>query len=196
MDAVSNYIEKKIQWKLELEKLRKAVQICDLEETIKWGAPVYTNKGKNIVGLFAFKNYVGLWFFQGARLKDSQNVLINAQEGKTAAMRQWRFFSIHEIDINFIRSYIVEAIENQEKGNIIKPQKHTKPLVIHELFQQELDKDNKLLEQFEEFNLTRKREFTEYIAGAKREDTKLKRVQKIIPMILEGTGLYDKYKKG
>ena len=68
MDKIINYIEKKQQWKLELELLRKVVLACDLEETIKWGAPVYMSNGKNILGLSAFKNYVGLWFFQGLSL--------------------------------------------------------------------------------------------------------------------------------
>lgn len=196
MKEVDVYIHKKQQWKSELELLRKTILGLHLEETIKWGAPVYVDKNKNILGLFAFKNYVGLWFFQGGTLKDKQKVLVNAQEGKTAAMRQWRFYSIEEIDTKLVISYVKEAIANQESGNIIKPKKkNTKPLIIHELFQQELDKNNKLLEQFEEFNLTRKREFTEYVTDAKREETQLKRLQKIIPMILEGTGLYDKYKK-
>jgi uncharacterized protein YdeI (YjbR/CyaY-like superfamily) len=34
----------------------------------------------------------------------------------------------------------------------------------------------------------------DYITGAKREETKLKRIEKIIPLILESKGLYDKYK--
>ena len=46
---------------------------------IKWGAPKYVYKNKNIVGLAAFKNYCGLWFFQGGLLKDDHKVLMNAQ---------------------------------------------------------------------------------------------------------------------
>ena len=194
MDLVTNYIEKKIQWKLELEKLREAVQGCDLEETIKWGAPVYMNKGKNILGLSAFKNYVGLWFFQGGTLKDTHKVLMNAQEGKTAAMRQWRFSSIEDIDVALIKAYVKEAIENQEKGNIIKPQKNTKPLIIHPLLQKELDANKAFLKQFESFSISKKREYADHISEAKREATQLKRLEKIIPMIISGVGLHDKYK--
>lgn len=52
-----------------------------MEETNKWSAPVYTSNGKNIVGLGAFKSYTGLWFFQGALLKDEKKLLINAGNG-------------------------------------------------------------------------------------------------------------------
>ena len=195
MKEITDYIEKKTQWKTTLELLRNTLLTTDLEEAIKWGMPVYVVNGKNIVGLSAFKSYVGLWFFQGGTLKDTHQVLINAQEGKTNAMRQWRFSSIDEIDTKLVIAYVNEAIENQESGNIIKPKKkYTKPLVIHELFQKELDKNPKLVKQFEGLNLTKKREFAEYISDAKRETTQLKRIEKIIPMILDGSGLYDKYK--
>lgn len=195
MDAITSYIEKKSQWKLELEKLREVVLGCDLEETIKWGAPVYRNKGKNILGLSAFKNYVGLWFFQGGILKDTQKVLMNAQEGKTAAMRQWRFSSIEEIDIDLIRAYIKEAILNQEKGNSIKPQKNMKPLVIHPLLEKELAINTQFSKQFESFSVSKKREYADHVSEAKREATQLKRLEKIIPMVIRGVGLHDKYKK-
>ena len=45
-------------------------------------------------------------------------------------------------------------------------------------------------------NLTpgKQREYTEHIASAKQEATRLRRLDKCIPMILSGTGLHDKYK--
>jgi uncharacterized protein YdeI (YjbR/CyaY-like superfamily) len=194
MIEVTEYIGKKQEWKSELEFLRNVLRTTGMEETMKWGAPVYTNKGKNIVGLSAFKNYVGLWFFQGGTLKDTQKVLVNAQEGKTKAMRQWRFSTLENIDVDVLKSYVFEAIENQESGNIIKPKKNTKPLIIHEAFQRELDNNLELKRQFEVFSLSKKKEYTEYVSEAKREATQLKRLEKIIPMILNGVGLHDKYK--
>ncbi|MDT0687112.1 DUF1801 domain-containing protein [Autumnicola psychrophila] len=37
---------------------------------MKWGAPVYTLEGKNVIGLAAFKNHCAMWFFNGASLKE------------------------------------------------------------------------------------------------------------------------------
>ena len=194
MNKVTAYITKKENWKAELELLRETVLACHLEETIKWGAPVYMSNGKNILGLSAFKNYVGLWFFQGGTLKDSHNVLMNAQEGKTKAMRQWRFHSIAEIDTELVKTYVKEAIENQEKGKIIKPKRNTKPLVIHPLLQKELDTNSEFSKQFDSFSLSKKREYADHISSAKRETTQLSRLEKIIPMVIKGVGLHDKYK--
>ncbi|WP_299121605.1 DUF1801 domain-containing protein [uncultured Tenacibaculum sp.] len=193
-EKVVQYITDKNNWTQELNLLRSVLIELPLEETIKWGSPVYVYKGKNIVGMSAFKNYCGLWFFQGSFLKDGQKVLENAQEGKTKAMRQWRFYKIEEIDVELLKSYVLEAIKNSEEGKELKPKKNTKPLIIPNELQSELDKDEKLKESFEKFTLSKKREFTDHISEAKREATKLKRLEKIIPMILNGVGLYDKYK--
>ncbi len=189
---VEEYISKKPQWNEELKLLRSIMKSLELEETIKWGAPVYTNGGKNIVGLAAFKNYFGLWFFQGALLKDKQKVLMNAQEGKTSAMLQWRFTSIDEIDAELIKEYVIEAIEHKDAGRFIKPKK--KPLVIPSELQMALDKNEILKNNFESFTLGKKREYADYISEAKRVTTKEKRLEKIIPMILSGVGLNDQYK--
>lgn len=191
---VTQYIQDKSNWAQELNLLRSVFLDLPVEETIKWGAPVYVYKGKNIVGLSAFKNYCGLWFFQGCFLTDKEEVLENAQEGKTQAMRQWRFNQLDEINIVLIKQYVLEAIKNSEEGKELKPKKNTKPLVIPENLQLELDKNDRLNETFSEFTLSKQREFTDYIFEAKRETTKEKRLEKIIPMILNGIGLYDKYK--
>ncbi|KAB1159339.1 hypothetical protein F7018_03240 [Tenacibaculum aiptasiae] len=193
-EKVVQYITDKNNWTQELNLLRSVLIELPLEETIKWGSPVYVYKGKNIVGMSAFKNYCGLWFFQGSFLKDDQKILENAQEGKTKAMRQWRFYKIEEIDVDLLKSYVLEAIKNSEEGKELKPKRNTKPLIIPDELQSELDKDEKLKESFEKFTLSKKREFSDHISEAKREATKLKRLEKIIPMILNGVGLYDKYK--
>ena len=48
---------------------------------------------------------------------------MNAQEGITKAMRQWRFNSLKEIDGKLIKAYVKEAVENQNAGKEIKPVK-------------------------------------------------------------------------
>lgn len=195
--TVASYIDKQEEWKASLLLLRELLQAEALEETIKWNFPVYTLDGKNLVGIGAFKSYVGIWFFQGGLLKDKQQKLVNAQEGKTQAMRQWRFQSIEEIekDTELIRQYLKEAIANQVSGKEIKPARAgKKPLVIPTELQQALAENTSLRDAFEALNLTKKREYAEYIETAKREATKQSRLEKIIPMIADGMGLNDKYK--
>lgn len=190
--TVEAYIEGHSQWAGALNKLRKIMLASEMQETVKWGAPVYTVGGKNVVGLAAFSNYVGIWFHQGVFLKDPAKVLINAQEGKTKALRQWRFADADEIDADLVAAYVAEAIQNQKAGKEIKPQK--KALVIPDELDSALANNSNLKACFEALGRSKQREFAEYIAEAKRADTKTKRLEKIIPMILDGIGLNDKYR--
>ena len=115
---VDEYIAQS-EWKAELTLLREIILESGLQETAKWGAPCYTLKGKNVVGLASFKGYVGLWFHNGVFLKDSDKRLVQASE-KTKGLRQWRFQNIQEINSKEVRQYIQEAIINQEQGKEIK----------------------------------------------------------------------------
>ena len=89
--SVADYIKKHPHWKEELTKLRDVFNSTELVEDVKWGAPAYVLNGKIVSGLGAFKNHIGIWFHQGVFLKDQQKQLVNAQDGKTKALRQWRF---------------------------------------------------------------------------------------------------------
>jgi uncharacterized protein YdeI (YjbR/CyaY-like superfamily) len=190
--SIEEYIRNHPDYVQELNLLRSILLACELKETVKWGAPVYMVDGKNVVGIGAFKAYVGLWFFQGALLKDKHNKLINAQEGTTKAMRQWRFNSFEEINSSLIKDYVTEAINNQKAGKMIRPEK--KPLIIPDLLKEALASNPELSEKFDTLSLSFKREYAEYISAAKKEETQLRRLEKIIPMIRDQKGLNDRYR--
>ena len=194
--SIEDYFVKNPQWEEELLLLREIMLCADVKETLKWGVPAYTVNKKNVAGLGAFKSYVGIWFHQGALLKDKQRKLINAQEGKTKALRQWRFNSVEEIRNNasLIKAYLDEAVANQKKGKVIKTGRK-KALVIPDELRAALEADASLKTRFDLFTAGRKREFAEYISEAKQVATRLSRLEKIKPMILAGIGLNDKYKK-
>jgi len=188
---VDEYINKHVLFSKKLSELRKIILSTKLEETIKWNFPVYTLNNKNILSIGAFKNHIGIWFFQGALLKDEHHVLQNAQE-KTKAMRQWRFDNDSKIENELLLSYIEEAIINEKKSLKIKPTK--KPLVIPQELKQVFRENSNLSNIFDALTLSKKREFADYISEAKREATKVKRIEKIVPMIINNIGLHDKYK--
>lgn len=173
--------------------IRKLLQETELVETLKWSAPCYTLKNKNVIGLAAFKKHVALWFHQGCFLKDEHNMLQNAQEGKTKALRQWRFDIDKDFDKNLVLKYIKESIENEKAGKRLKAQKTTQVDIPIEL-NQKLEENSKLKKAFEALTMSKRKEYAEHIASAKRVTTKESRLLKIIPMILEGKGLHDKYK--
>ena len=191
--TVDEFIESSKEWNNELKKLRKIILKTELEETVKWGAPVYTIDDKNVVGIGAFKSYLGLWFFQGVFLKDKRKILVSAQEGVTKALRQWRFNSVDDIEEKLILEYLNEAINNQRAGKEIRPSKKSAIKFPNELVDM-FKKNQKLKESFNKLTPFKQREYCDYIDEAKREETKNSRLKKIIPMILKGVGLHDKYR--
>lgn len=180
------------QWENEIEQLHAIIRKTSLVETTKWGGSVYTHKNKNVVGIGGFKSYFGIWFYNGVFLKDEKKLLINANEENTKSLRQMRFTSVNEIDEKLILYYINEAIEIEEKGLFIPKEK--KETIIPELLQNEMDINQELLSKFNAFSPYKQREFIEHLTSAKQEKTQLARLEKIIPLIVEGKGLNDKYR--
>ncbi len=181
------------QWTEELERIASIINKLPLEKTIKWGAEVFTYNGKNVVSYGGFKNYFTVWFYNGVFLEDKYNVLVSAQEGKTKSLRQWRFTSMEEINEKKISEYIYEAIEIEKKGLKIQPEKFM-AIPISELLEAEFKNDKFLKTAFEKLTPGKQKEYIVFINEAKQEATKLKRLEKIKPMILQGIGLNDKYK--
>ena len=181
-------------WGDELPRLRDILLATPLREEIKWGGPCYTYNGKNVVGIGAFKSYFGLWFYQGALLKDDRQVLINAQEGKTRALRQWRMTSGKDIKPSIIKRYVREAMSLVEQGREIKADRAA-PLTLPVELQAALRRSRGATACFNALRPGLQREYAEYIAAAKRDDTKKSRIHKILPMILAGVGLNDKYRR-
>jgi len=193
-DNIEAFFESNHKFANAILVLRELLNSTEVKETFKWKMPTYTVNGKNIIGIGCFKNHFCLWFHQGVFLKDEQKLLVNAQD-KTKGMRQMRFTNINEINKNSVLYYIKEAIENQKLGKEIKPVRTVKKdIVIPELLKTGFTNDSKFKDAFNLLTPGKQREYCDYINNAKRETTKLSRLEKIIPMILVGAGLNDKYK--
>lgn len=189
-----NMINKEEIWKEELPQLHAILTQAPLDIKIKWGAPVFTFQGKNVVSYGGFKNYFALWFFNGVFLKDPDQVLINAQEGKTKSLRQWRFTSREELDEQQILRYVLEAIAVEVQG--LKMESTRKESVRPcAFFQEALANDPSLQAAFSLLTPGKRKEYAMYLIEAKQMATKQRRLDKIKPMILEGIGLNDSYKK-
>lgn len=192
--SVEEYIEINSHFSSEISLLRNIINSTALEETIKWSMPTYCLNGKNVLGIGAFKHHFCIWFHQGVFLKDEHHLLYNAQEEKTKAMRQMRFESKNAINEAAVLTYVKEAIENQRLGRVLMSQRKTKPLIIETELKAALNENAELKKMFKTLSISKQREYNDYIGDAKREDTKLRRLDKIVPQIINGKALHDKYK--
>ena len=193
-DSVEAFIEDQGAWTEGLMAIHEMIMQMGFDASLKWGIPVYHFGSTNLIGFFTGKQFVSLAFFQGVLLVDPSDRLINAQEGKTKSMRQWRFTAPDELDMSMIKGYVREVKHHFESGNIIKPERSTKTK-INQLLVKTMENEPELKKAFDKFTPYKQREFSEYIESAKRDQTKLDRLHRIIPMIRSGTGLHDKYRK-
>jgi uncharacterized protein YdeI (YjbR/CyaY-like superfamily) len=182
-------------WQERLHQLREILlERSELSEAIKWAMPVYSIEKKNVATLFYAKAYVGVWFSQGALLSDPDGMLVNASPGKTVAQRQLRFGVGEAVDAELVRSFLKEAVENQQMGLEMEILPAAEPVIPDELAAV-FKKEPALYSAYSAMPPYKQREFCESISGAKREETRQRRLEKAIVMIREGKGLSDKYRK-
>ena len=191
--SVDDYLDQLDLWQDEVARLRELLLKTGLEETLKWSAPCYTHQGKNVCGIGAFKSYFGIWFFQGALLDDPDGLLINAQEGRTQALRQWRMTAAKQIKVRTLKRLVAQAKVLAEQGKEIKPRRN-RPVQIDRLMEKAMHGDPAVAKQFSAMTPGKQREYAQYILDAKQEATKQRRLEKILPMILKGAGLNDRYR--
>lgn len=180
------------KWKTELSTLRNILLEFPLDEALKWGTPHYMLDGKIVVGITGFKEHFALWFHQGVFLKDPLGVLVNAGEGKTKGLRQWRFAHKADIDKLAVRQYVEEAIENQRKGLEIKPEPKRVPMPKE--LKSALEEIPELSAKFKALTPGKRKEYAEHIGLAKQAATRERRLKKAIPLILAEKGLNDRYR--
>lgn len=188
---VDFFFTKAQKWQEELEKLRTVALESGLDEELKWGVPCYTHHGSNIVLIHAFKEYCALLFFKGALMKDEKGILVQQTENVQAA-RQLRFADVKEISglEPVIRAYIHEAVE-VEKSGLKVPMKKTREFDVPEEFQQQLDQNVALEKAFRALTPGRQKAYLLYFGSAKQAKTREARIEKYMPLILEGKGIDD-----
>ncbi|MBF4515940.1 YdeI family protein [Flavobacterium sp. ANB] len=188
---VDFYFDKEKKWQKEQEQLRKIALDCGLTEELKWGTPCYVFQKSNVVLIHSFKEYCAFLFFKGALLNDTNNILIQQSKNVQAA-RQIRFTNLQEIiDLeSILKTYIYEAVEIEKAGLKVVLKKTTE-FPVSEEFQQKLDKIPDLKNAFEALTPGRQRAYLLHFSQPKQSKTRESRVEKYIPMILDGKGLND-----
>jgi uncharacterized protein YdeI (YjbR/CyaY-like superfamily) len=188
---VDGYLRRAKKWQEELKKLRMIILDCQLTKELKWGKPCYTFQNSNVVIIIPFKESCALLFCKGALLKDANGILIQPTEN-TQAARQIRFTNVREIvQIEpILKAYIYEAIE-VEKAGLEVNYKKTSDFKIPEEFQNKLDEVPALKAAFDALTPGRQRGYLLYFSAPKQSKTRVSRVEKCMPRILNGEGLND-----
>jgi len=163
-----------------------------LTEEIKWGVPVYTENGKNIVTINALKKSANIGFFKGVLLKDTHKIL--QQQGNLQSDRLVKFTNIEEVEKleDVLKSYILEAIAIEKSGKKIQFNKNPEPIPDELL--QAFEDEPSFKTAFYELTRGRQRGYIIYFSQPKKSETRTNRIEKYKPQIFDGVGLNDQYK--
>ncbi|MEZ4987359.1 MAG: YdeI/OmpD-associated family protein [Saprospiraceae bacterium] len=180
-------------WREPLEALRQIALESGLTEEIKWGVPVYTHHGKNVVMVSAFKDYCFLSFFKGVLLADKQGILV--QRGNAQSDRM--FPVTHSTDIAahspILQAYIAEAIAIEESGEKVVFQRNPEP-VPPEL-EAKFVETPAFKKAFYALTPGKQRGYIIHFSQPKQASTRTARIEKNVDKIMRGEGFHDDYRK-
>lgn len=175
-----------------LDALRNLLLTQGLEEYYKWKQPVYGFQGKNLFLLAVFKDYFALSFFNGVLLKDPDQALV--MPGPNSQSVRYLKFKTADDFIHakaLVERYIDEAVSLFKQGvKAATPEKKLGADWPEELVAK-MDELPEFRAAFEKLTPGRQRGYTLFISGAKQAKTRMARVEKYIPRILDGYGIHD-----
>lgn len=191
---VDAYIDKSNDFaKPILKHLRKLVhEACpEVTETLKWSMPSFEYKGI-VCGFAAFKQHATFGFWKHSLLG------LDKRFENTAMGSFGRLTSLKDLPSDAtIKKLIKEAVRLNELG--IKPEKKApkekKELVVPDVLLEALARNDKAAETFNNFPFSCKKEYSEWIAEAKTDATRDKRLATTIEWLSEGKRRNWKYEK-
>ena len=174
-----------------LNHLRELVHVAcpGVQETVKWSFPHFEYNGSILCSMASFKKHCAFGFWKASVMKDPHK-LFELQE-RTAMGHLGRIESIDDLPSDKILiSYIKEAAKLNKEG--VKLPSRTKPVTTvksidpPDYMLKALKKNKKAWSNFEAFSPGRKKEYIEWITGAKTEATRTKRVSDMLEWVEEG----------
>jgi len=175
-----------------LSHLREIVHSAcpDVEETLKWNAPHFMYRGM-LAGMSAFKAHCAFGFWKGS--------LVTGGDGGLEAQAMGQFGRITSLDDlppkRVIAGFVKQAMKLNEEG-VRNPKRRKTPKpdpVMPAELAEALRKNPEALATFEAFSPSHRREYVDWIAEAKGEDTRQRRLANAIEWMAEGKARNWKY---
>jgi uncharacterized protein YdeI (YjbR/CyaY-like superfamily) len=174
-----------------LEHVRERVHIVlpDADETLKWNMPAYTLGGKIVLITAAFKAHVALNFWRGQELR--------GQDANADAMGQFgKIQSMDDLpDDAKLDRLIREAANLAKSAPAPRKPKHAPkpPIDMHPEFAVALGQAPKAKTMLASFPPSARHEYLEWVAEAKQDATRQKRIATAIEWLSEGKRRNWKY---
>jgi hypothetical protein len=162
----------------------------EVEETLKWSMPWFEYKGP-LCGMAAFKQHATFGFWQ--------HKLIFGKSVEEGGMGQFgRITSLKDLPSDkTLLSYVAKAVKLKDSG-VKSPgtparRGAKRELVVPDYLTSALKRNKRALANFEKFSYSHKKEYVEWLTGAKREETRQKRLSTALDWITAGKPQNWKY---
>lgn len=177
-----------------LTHIRETVHAAcpDVQETMKWSMPHFDHNGI-MCAMAAFKQHCTFGFWKGSLIPGLQP---NAANGGNAMGNLGTIRSLDDLPSQkVLTGYIREAARLNDEGiSVKKPKRAPKPEAeVPKELAAALAKNRKAKAVFDAFAPSHRREYIQWIAEAKRDETRAKRVEQAIEWIAEGKQRNWKY---
>ena len=191
-DPVAEYIEGMRAWRAEFEALRPVLLGAGLKEEFKWYKPCYTHGGSNVVIFQPFRELCALLFFKGALLEDPAGALREQGENTRSGLRlEFRCVADVTAAKRTIAALLQDAIRVQQAGLSVPKRAAADDGPYPEELGMLLAADSVLRDAWERLTPGRRRGWLLHFNGAKQSKTRVARIQRATPRILEGFGMHD-----
>ncbi len=159
----------------------------DAEETMKWSAPSFTVDGKILLTMAAFKAHAAVNFWRGQEIGDPKAGAMG-QFGKLTSVDDLP--SDHELD-----ALIREAAALAKTAPAPRKAKHPPNPApqMHPDFAKALNGNAKAKAVLDGFSPSAQRDYLEWIAEAKQDVTRAKRIATAVEWLAEGKKRHWKY---
>ena len=174
-----------------LEHVRERVHaaVPGVEEAMKWSAPGFTLNGKILLMMAAFKQHAALNFWRGQEIGDGSP--------KAGAMGQFgRLTTVSDLPPDDqLDSMLREAAALAATAPAPRKTKHEPkpPPGLHPEFATALKANPKARATLEGFPPSAQRDYLEWIADAKQDATRTKRIATAVEWLAEGKRRHWKY---
>jgi uncharacterized protein YdeI (YjbR/CyaY-like superfamily) len=182
-----------------LAHLRKLMhQACPrAAETMKWRMPFFVQQGVIIAHLAAFKKHCvfGFWGRETKKVLAKDGLMAKTSMGPFANLTAMKDLPPDKALLSYMR-HAADLIESGRRTQSIerrqKPVKRKQVQVPTELAAA-LKKNRLASKVFAEFSPSCRRDYCDWIASAKRPETKEKRLRQAISLISQAKPRYSKY---
>lgn len=182
-----------------LRKIREMVHAHhpEIGEAIKWGMPMFTYRGKNLCHMAAFKAHAafGFWRREGTEKREAE-----ARGDAPEGMGQFgKLTSVDELPPQATIAELMDegmALIDGAAKTRAAPEKRPPRAIVSEApptLAAALAANSKARATYDAFPPGARRDYDEWIAEAKRDDTRAKRVLQAVEWLAEGKKRHWKY---